>query len=350
MIKRAYGVDLGTSMIKIYKKGKGVICNEKNIIALKDDKDVLAIGDDAFAMYEKVPGNVRVTKPIKNGVIADIANMDKLFTTLLKNVSKTGKIQGADFVIAIPMDITEVEKKAFINLVDSSKAKRVKTVAKPIAAAVGVGIDVGNAKGAMIVDIGAATTEISIISLGGIVISKLLPIGGDTFNEAIVAAVKKKYNLLIGNKTASRLKKTLGNITKVSNNVYEIDDKEEVIGEELAMSMTIYGRNMLTGLPQKVEVDSSLVVDAMHEILCNIMEGIKVILERTPPEISSDIIDTGIYIVGGCATINGLDELIRKNTGLKVNISDKPQNCVVDGVGIIMENAQLSKLVCKNVK
>lgn len=350
MIKRAYGVDLGTSVIKIYKKGKGIVCNEKNIIALKDDKDVLAIGDDAFEMYEKVPGNVKVTKPVKNGVIADIANMDKLFTTLLKNISKNGRVKGADFVVAIPMDITEVEKKAFIDLVDSSKAKNVRIVAKSIAAAVGVGIDVNNAKGAMVVDIGASTTEISIISLGGIVLSKLLPLGGDTFNDAIVAAVKKNYNLLIGNKTASKLKKTLGNITKVSNNVYELNDEIDVENSEMVTSMAVYGRNMITGLPEQVEVDASLVVDAMHEILCNIMEGIKVILERTPPEISSDIIDTGIYIVGGCATINGLDELIRKNTGLRVNICDKPQNCVVDGVGIIMENNQLSKLVCKNVR
>ena len=190
MIGRTYGVDLGTSVIKIYKKGKGIICNQKNMIAV-DKSKVLAIGDDAFEMYEKVPGYVHVTYPIKNGVIADIENMEKLFNALLKGLSKNGKVYSAEYVVAVPMDTTEVEKKAFIDLVDASRAKKVKLVAKPIAAALGAGLDVCNAKGAMIVDMGASTTEIAVISLGGIVVSRLLPIGGDTFNDAIIAAVKK---------------------------------------------------------------------------------------------------------------------------------------------------------------
>jgi len=353
VIGRTYGVDLGTSVIKIYKKGKGIICNQKNIIALEKNS-VLAIGDDAFAMYEKVPGNVRVTYPIKNGVIADIANMEKLFNALLKEISKGGKTRNAEYVIAIPMDITEVEKKAFIDLVDSSRARKVKTVAKPIAAAVGAGLDVCNAKGAMIVDIGASTTEIAIISLGGIVVSKLLPIGGDTFNDAIVAAVKRNYNLLIGKKTASKLKKVLGNITKVADNVYAISEEESsdmAESEESHLtSLSVYGRDVLTGLPQKIIVESSLVVDAMSEGLEVIMEGIKGILERTPPEISSDIIDSGIYIVGGSATIKGIDDLVREHTGLKVNVSENPENVVVNGIGTIIETHDLSKAVCKIVK
>lgn len=334
MIGRTYGVDLGTSVIKIYKKGKGIICNQKNMIAVDKNK-VLAIGDDAFDMYEKVPGYVHVTYPIKNGVIADIENMEKLFNTLLKSLSKNGKVRSAEYVVAVPMDTTEVEKKAFIDLVDASRAKKVKLVAKPIAAAVGAGLDVCNAKGAMVVDMGASTTEIAVISLGGIVVSRLLPIGGDTFNDAIIAAVKKKYNLLIGKKTASRLKKVLGNIS--SNKCNEI-------------SLAIYGRDVLTGLPQQVVIDKSLVVEAMSEGLDSIVEGIKVILERTPPEISSDIIDTGIYIVGGSATIQGIDELVREHTGLRVNVSDDPENMVIAGIGKIIESQELDKAVCKIVK
>lgn len=334
MIGRTYGVDLGTSVIKIYKKGKGIICNQKNMIAVDKNK-VLAIGDDAFDMYEKVPGYVHVTYPIKNGVIADIENMEKLFNTLLKSLSKNGKVRSAEYVVAVPMDTTEVEKKAFIDLVDASRAKKVKLVAKPIAAAVGAGLDVCNAKGALVVDMGASTTEIAVISLGGIVVSRLLPIGGDTFNDAIIAAVKKKYNLLIGKKTASRLKKVLGNISR--NKCNEV-------------SLAIYGRDVLTGLPQQVVIDKSLVVEAMSEGLDGIVEGIKVILERTPPEISSDIIDTGIYIVGGSATIQGIDELVREHTGLRVNVSDDPENMVIAGIGKIIESQELDKAVCKIVK
>ena len=359
MIGRVYGVDLGTSVIKIYKKGKGIICNQKNMIAVDKNK-VLAIGDDAFEMYEKVPGYVHVTYPIKNGVIADIENMEKLFNTLLKNISKNGKVHSAEYVVAVPMDTTEVEKKAFIDLVDASRAKKVKVVAKPIAAAIGAGLDVCNAKGAMIVDMGASTTEIAVISLGGIVVSRLLPIGGDTFNDAIIAAVKKKYNLLIGRKTASRLKKALGNISKeLDEDVVRIgnedmsNDVDESIDEKLdtkSTSLAIYGRDVLTGLPGQVIIDKSLVVEAMSEGLDSIVEGIKVILERTPPEIASDIIDTGIYIVGGSATIQGIDELVREHTGLRVNVAANPENMVINGIGKIIETHDLAKVVCKIVK
>ena len=369
MIGKVYGVDLGTSLIKIYKKGKGIVVSQRNIIAIENNKYVLAVGDEAYEMYEKAPESVNVTQPIRNGVIADIANMEKLFSEFMKKTSKTGKLQPAEYVVAVPTDITEVEKRAFVDLIEGSQAKvkKVKIVAKPIAACVGAGLNVNDAYGVMMVDIGASTTEVSVISLGGIVISNLIPIGGDTFNETIINAVKKRFNLLIGNKTAFQLKKRLGNIEKINeeltdseklakeveqmleadaeakanDNEVSDDNKDKVNNKE----MKVYGRNFLTGLPQQVTITSDMIVEAMKESLESIMESIKRILERTPPEISSDIIDSGIYISGGSATIKGIDKLVHEHTGLNVNVCDDPENAVVRGLGEIIENPSLDGLV-----
>ncbi len=369
MIGKVYGVDLGTSLIKIYKKGKGIVVSQRNIIAIENNKYVLAVGDEAYEMYEKAPESVNVTQPIRNGVIADIANMEKLFSEFIKKTSKTGKLQPAEYVVAVPTDITEVEKRAFVDLIEGSQAKvkKVKIVAKPIAACVGAGLNVNDAYGVMMVDIGASTTEVSVISLGGIVISNLIPIGGDTFNEVIINAVKKRFNLLIGNKTAFQLKKRLGNIEKINEKLtdseklakeveqmLEADSEDKTNDAELSddntskinsKEMKVYGRNFLTGLPQQVTITSDMIVEAMKEPLENIMESIKRILERTPPEISSDIIDSGIYISGGSATIKGIDKLVQEHTGLNVNVCDDPENAVVRGLGEIIENPSLDGLV-----
>lgn len=369
MVGKVYGVDLGTSLIKIYKKGKGIVVSQRNIIAIENNKYVLAVGDEAYEMYEKAPESVNVTQPIRNGVIADIANMEKLFSEFIKKTSKTGKLQPAEYVVAVPTDITEVEKRAFVDLIEGSQAKvkKVKIVAKPIAACVGAGLNVNDAYGVMMVDIGASTTEVSVISLGGIVISNLIPIGGDTFNEAIINAVKKRFNLLIGNKTAFQLKKRLGNIEKINEKLtdseklakeveqmLETDAEDKTNDAELSddntskinsQEMKVYGRNFLTGLPQQVTITSDMIVEAMKEPLENIMESIKRILERTPPEISSDIIDSGIYISGGSATIKGIDKLVHEHTGLNVNVCDDPENAVVRGLGEIIENPSLDGLV-----
>ena len=369
MVGKVYGVDLGTSLIKIYKKGKGIVVSQRNIIAIENNKYVLAVGDEAYEMYEKAPESVNVTQPIRNGVIADIANMEKLFSEFIKKTSKTGKLQPAEYVVAVPTDITEVEKRAFVDLIEGSQAKvkKVKIVAKPIAACVGAGLNVNDAYGVMMVDIGASTTEVSVISLGGIVISNLIPIGGDTFNEVIINAVKKRFNLLIGNKTAFQLKKRLGNIEKINEKLtdseklakeveqmLETDAEDKTNDAELSddntskinsKEMKVYGRNFLTGLPQQVTITSDMIVEAMKEPLENIMESIKRILERTPPEISSDIIDSGLYISGGSATIKGIDKLVQEHTGLNVNVCDDPENAVVRGLGEIIENPSLDGLV-----
>ncbi|MBO5176098.1 MAG: rod shape-determining protein [Lachnospiraceae bacterium] len=324
MSAKVFGIDFGTSTIKIYRKNEGVIFDEKNIIALCNN-EVMAIGDEAFEMLGKAPDNFLVTYPVKNGVIADIANMLSLLNKAFKTIAdKTGKITGADIIVAAPTDITEVEKRAFFDLAASSvaKPKKVRVVEKPIADAIGSGLDVMNASGVMVVNIGADTTEISIMSLGGIVLSKLVTTGGNKFDDLIINNVKKKYNLIIGQKTAETIKKKLA---------YAINPEHETI--------KVYGRDVMTGLPIEAEIDSEFVYETINESLHSIVDEVRIILEKTPPEISSDIIDAGIYITGGSANIKKIDELFAKETELDVKVAVDPANTVVNGLGKILEDS-----------
>lgn len=291
----------------------------------------MAVGNEAFEMHGKAPGNVNVTYPVKNGVIADIANMQELLNQMLKKIgcNKKGVFSNASFLIAVPTDITGVEKRAFYDLIASSNAKvrTIKAIDKPLADALGIGLDITHARGVMTVNIGADTTEISIISLGGIVLSKLVPVGGNRLDESIKLYVKKKYNLIIGDKTAEEIKKELA-----------------CANEETENFMEVYGRNVVTGLPIKTKISSSMVYNSIKEYLHTITDSIKIILERTPPEISSDIIDSGIYVTGGSAQIHSLDKLISGETDLTINICPNPSNTVVLGLGRIIEEPDLAGL------
>ena len=329
MALKAFGIDFGTSTIKIYKKGHGIALNERNIIAIADRKNVVAIGDEAYDMYEKAPANISVTYPVRNGVIADVANMLTLMNQFMQRVNGSKRLGAADYILAVPTDITEVERRSFYELIMSSNLKvgHIKIVEKPVADAVGAGLDVMTAKGVMVVDIGADTTEISILSLGGIVLSKLIPVGGNKLDEAIKNTVKRKYNLYIGDKTAEGIKK------KLACAVPQVEG-----------SVKVYGRDMVTGLPKEMEVTSDTVYESIQEYLYAIIDSIKIILERTPPEISSDIIDSGIYVTGGSAKIFSLDELIHQETELNVNICPDSASTVVNGLGGIIEDHKLSAL------
>lgn len=330
MANKVFGIDFGTSTIKIFKKGAGVILNERNVIAVANKKNIIAVGNEAFEMFEKAPANIQVSYPVKNGVIADIANMQALLNAMLKQVNGSGKkIGSADFVVAIPTDITEVEKRAFYDLIANSQAKvkSIGVVDKPIADALGVDLDVTTARGVMTVNIGADTTEVSIMSLGGIVLSKLVPVGGNKLDESIKLFVKKKYNLIIGDKTAETIKKQLAS-------AYPVDED----------SIKVYGRNVVTGLPTEMDISSAMVYESIKEYLYTIIDSIKIILERTPPEISADIIDSGIFITGGSAKIKMLDKLISSETELPINICPNSDNTVVLGLGKIIEEAELSTL------
>lgn len=329
MASKAFGIDFGTSTIKIYKKGQGIVLDERNIIAISNRKNVIASGNDAFEMYEKAPANIEVSYPVRNGVIADVANMLALLTHFMHRIGGSKRLSAADYIVATPTDITEVERRSFYDLIASSSLKvgKIKIVEKPIADAVGAGLDIMTARGVMIVDIGADTTEVSILSLGGIVLSKLIPVGGNRLDDAIKNMVKRKYNLYIGDKTAENIKKKLAcALTTVEAQV------------------KVYGRDVVTGLPTEMEVSSSDVYDAISEYMFAIIDAIKIILERTPPEISSDIIDSGIYITGGSAKIFALDQLMHKETDLKINICPDSANTVVNGLGRIMEDHKLDSL------
>lgn len=330
MSRRVFGIDFGTSMIKIYKKGEGIVLDQKNVIAIADRKKVIAVGDEAYEMFEKAPINIVVTYPVKYGVVADIANMQALLNQFLNQINPSrSKFNSTDFIIAVPNDITEVEKKAFFDLVANSnaKAKTIRVVEKPIADAVGVGLDVTTARGVMTIDIGADTTEISIMSLGGIVISKLIPIGGNKLDESIKLLVKKQYNLVIGDKTAETIKKQLASAIPI---------EEEFI--------KVYGRNVVTGLPTEMEISSDQVYSSIKEHMYTIIDSIKIILERTPPEISADIIESGIYVTGGSANIRNIGKLVEMETDLMVNISNDPENSVVNGLGQILDDPNLTLL------
>lgn len=332
-MSKVYGIDLGTRMLKIYKKNEGVIYDAKNILAIADGTRIIAIGDEAFEMFGKAPSNIEVTYPVKCGVIADIKNMQALLNRVFEEIGKThGKLNGAEFIVTAPTDITEVEKKAFVDLVASTevKPKRVRIAERPIADAIGAGLNVTEASGVMVVDIGADTTEISVLSLGGIVLSRLVTIGGNQFDEDIIRCVKNKFNLVIGNKTAEVIKIALA--TAIPPEA----DKDETI--------KIYGRDVVNGLPTEKEIPASFVYDSIAEHLHSIVDAVKVILEHTPPEISSDIIDSGIYVTGGSAQIRNLDRLLNSETELNINICEKSADTVALGLGKIIETPELDSL------
>ena len=330
MAQNIYGVDIGTSNLKMCCNEKGRILNEKNIIAIANKKEMLAFGDEAYDMYEKAPENIEVSFPVKFGVIADIENMQTLLVSFFNKINDDKKFSGnTDFYIAVPTDVTEVEKRAFYELVAYSKvkAKNIYIVDKPVADAIGAGLDVTKSKGIMVVNIGAETTEISVISLGGIVISKSIKIGGNKLDDSIISIIRKEYNLVIGSKTAEGLKKELGSAVKAE--------------EKFAPG---FGRNVLSGLPVSVQISSDVIYSAIVDPLHSIMDSIKVILERTPPELAADIIKDGIYVTGGTSNISNLQQFINKETNLNVNIVENPAESVVRGLIDVVNKPEFSKI------
>ncbi len=323
MTNNVYGIDLGTCNMKIYCKVTNKIINEKNTIALVNKNQIYAYGDDAYAMYEKAPEQIQVTFPVVAGVIADFNHLQSMIHIFLEKCAK-GKLRGSEFIVAVPTDITEVEKKAFFDMFYKSKLKpkSVLLCEKPIADAVGLGLDVNDPTGIMVVDIGADTTEISVISLGGLVLSDLLHSGGNRIDDSIITYVKRKYNLVIGQKTAQSMKEQLGS---------GIPGNQE--------TMIVVGRDLVSGLPIEKEMTGEVVYEAIKDNLNTICNSIKMILEKTPPELAKDIIHSGIYITGGSSQIHDLDQLFESITGIKINTCESPEECVVRGlVKIVSDN------------
>ena len=321
MASSAYGIDLGTSNIKIFAKGESQIFAAKNMIAIQNKDTLFSYGDDAFEMYEKAPANIHISYPLCNGVIADIKNMQSLVRCFIGDLCNNN-IKPADYYIAVPHDVTEVEQRAFFDLVKNAnvKAKKVMVVEKAIADGLGMDIDVKNSQGVLVVDIGYDTTEISILSLGGIVLSRLIKVGGQKFDDAIRNAVRKEYNLVIGAKTAEKVKMALHEL------------------EAEGSPAVVYGRDIVTGLPVEREIPTDLVIAALKEHFDTIIDHIKVILERTPPELAADIYRHGIYLTGGACQVSHLDTLVNEGTGLKINMAENPIGSVALGLAKVIND------------
>ena len=312
MANNAFGIDLGTNNIKVYSRGDDSIMVEKNMIAIENKKVLFAYGNSAFEMYEKAPGNIHISYPLTNGVIADIKNMETLVRYFVTDLQK-GNCRPADFYIAVPTDVTDVEKRAFYDLIKYAnvKAKKIMVVEKAVADGLGLDIDVKNSQGVLVVNVGFETTEISILSLGGIVLSRLIKTGGLKFDEAIRAAVRKEFSLVIGGRTSEAVKISLKDL------------------EQEGKGAIVYGRDIVTGLPIEREIPTKLVVECLEEHFASIIDNVKVILERTPPELAADIYRHGIYLTGGASQISHLAERLAAGTGLRVNVSENPVTSVV---------------------
>ena len=329
------GIDLGTANTLVYIKGQGIVVREPSVVAIRDDsKEVLAVGEEAKKMIGRTPGNIVAIRPMKDGVIADFDVTESMLRYFIQKAAAKKGVVSPRIAICVPYGVTEVEKRAIEEAARAAGARDAYLIEEPMAAAIGAGLRVEEPEGNMIVDIGGGTTEIAIISLGGIVTAKSIRIGGDEFDESIVAYVKKEYNLAIGERTAEDVKITIGSTFK--------DDQEN--------NMQIRGRDLISGLPKTIEISSTEVRDALKEPINQIIDAIKSTLEKTPPELASDIMEKGIVLAGGGALIKNLDKLLSMETGMPVYIAESPLDCVVRGTGKTLEDLERLKSVLVNAR
>lgn len=312
------GIDLGTANTLVYIKGKGIVMREPSVVAVDVRTDtVLAVGSQAKEMIGRTPGSIVAVRPLKDGVIADFDITATMLKYFIKKAVHTNLFSRPRVVICIPSGVTEVERRAVEDAAKQAGGGDVDLIEEPMAAAIGAGLPVAEATGSMIVDIGGGTSEVAVISLGDIVTSVSVRVAGDRFDEAIVSYVKKKYNLLIGERTAEEIKINIGS-------AFPYEDEE---------SLSIKGRNLVDGLPKNVVISAAEVREALADPLASIIDAIKSTLEKTPPELSADIIDHGIMLTGGGALLRGFDKLVAQETGMPVHIAERPLDCVVDGTG-----------------
>jgi rod shape-determining protein MreB len=311
-------IDLGTANTLVFVKGKGIVCDEPSVVVIrKDNKKTIAVGAEAKKMLGKTPTNLMAIRPMKDGVIADFDATGEMLKYFIAKVHNRRSFVSPRIIIGVPSGITQVEQRAVKDAAQASGAREVYLIEEPMAAAIGAGLPITEPSGNMIVDIGGGTTEVAVISLAGIVYSKSVKIAGDKMDEAIIQHIKRNYNLLVGERTAEWIKISIGNA---------FPDMEP-------QTMDIKGRDLVTGIPRVLQINSDEVREAIAEPVHAIVEAIKVTLERTPPELAGDIVDKGIVLAGGGALLRGLDRLIREETGLPVTIADDPLSCVVLGSG-----------------
>jgi rod shape-determining protein MreB len=324
-------IDLGTANTLIYVKGEGIVCNEPSVVAVQKEvrgaRKVLAVGAAAKKMVGRTPGNIVAIRPLKDGVIADFDITEAMLRYFIQKIHNRKTLVRPRIIICVPFGITEVEKRAVRESAESAGAREVYLIEEPMAAAIGAGLPITEPTGNMIVDIGGGTTEVAVISLSGIVFSKSVRVGGDKMDEAIVQYIKRKYNLLIGERTAELIKITIGSAYP---------------GSEIQM-MEIKGRDLVAGVPKTVEITDEEIRDSLLEPINQIVEAVRIGLERTPPELASDIVDKGIVLAGGGALLRNLDTLLREETGLPVMLADDPLSAVVVGAGKVLDEMSLLK-------
>lgn len=323
------GIDLGTANTLVFVKGKGIVIREPSVVAVDQKSNpprVVAVGSEAKEMIGRTPGSITAVRPLKDGVIADFEITAEMIAAFIKRTTKRTPFSRIRVLICIPSGVTEVERKAVYDAAKSAGAKYVSLIEEPMAAAIGAGLPVSEATGSMVVDIGGGTAEVAVISLGDVVTANSARVAGDNFDEAIISYIKKKYNLLIGERTAEDIKIKIG-----SAYPYE--------GEG---TINIKGRNLMDGLPKNVDITSEEIREALADPVSQIVDSVKSTLEKTPPELAADIIDHGIMLTGGGALLRGLDKLISSETKIPVLIATNPLDCVADGTGICLENDTLN--------
>jgi len=331
LFSKDMGIDLGTANTLVNIKGQGIVVREPSVVAIQsEDGKVLAVGNEAKEMIGRTPGSITAKRPLRDGVIADFEITHRMLKYFINAAYPKRSIFFAPrVVVGVPSDVTEVEKRAVIEAAYAAGAKDALLIEEPMAAAIGAGLPVAEPTGNMVVDIGGGTTEIAVISLGGIVTSKSIRIGGDELDEAIIQHIRKEYSLMIGERTAEQVKMTIGS----------------AYSDPKLRNMDVTGRNLVTGLPKTLTITPAEIKEALSEPINAIVEGIKGTLERTPPELAADIMSHGIMLTGGGAMLHGLNVLINLETEMPVNIAEEPLDCVAHGTGIAIENYDMLKSV-----
>ena len=320
-------IDLGTANTLVVLKGKGVVLNEPSVVAVVEDKgkkSVLAVGDEAKTMLGRTPGNISAIRPLKDGVIADFIVTEEMIKHFIKKVHNRKSFANPRILICVPTGSTPVERKAIQDSALAAGARKVQLIEEPIAAAIGANLPIQEATGSMVVDIGGGTTEIAVMSLGGVVYSNSLRVAGDSMDHALINFMRKKYNLLIGESSAEKIKKEIGTALATSTNTYQVK-----------------GRDIRSGTPKEISLKEEDSMEALSPILQQILAGIKDALENTPPELSADLVDMGLTLTGGGALLKNIDKLIAKDTGLPVQIADDPLACVAIGTGKALEQEEI---------
>mgnify|MGYP001268375234 FL=1 len=337
MISADMAIDLGTANTLVYVQSRGIVLNEPSVVAIAETrgrKQVLAVGDEAKMMLGRTPGNIHAIRPLRDGVIADFEVAEEMIKHFIRKVHNRRSFASPQVIVCVPSGSTEVERRAIRESAESAGARRVFLVEEPMAAAIGAGLPVTEPTGSMVVDIGGGTTEVAVLSLGGIVYSRSVRVGGDKMDEAIISYIRRNHNVLVGEGSSERIKKEIGSACPPNN------------GEGRVLE--VKGRDLMNGVPKQLEITERQISESLAEPVAAIVEAVKVALEHTAPELSADIVDKGIVLTGGGALLSNLDFVLRHSTGLPVSLADDPLSCVALGTGRCLEEMNTLKNVLIN--